>query len=425
MFLKQRLKEFFLGRRHDQPIPVSEENRSSVLAFRDLVQKSLGDEPYPAGYVVSTRWKEIMRHGSQLIEKLDYPGDIAVVGMREFFGVGLVPVKDFDELLNHRLQHDEWHPELRGIGESPLVAPPAVLTHKGITYSHQLSQFFSFYHELVAGIGNAELNTVIEIGSGSGCFVRVLKLAGRGKRFILVDLPESLIFAFAFLRMHFPEAKMHIVKSADDVTPGMETEFDFLFCPAQFLHRLRPQSVDLLVNTYSLGEMQQGCIDHIMNCIHTTLRPRFFWSYNAIFFNKNAHFAESSNTGEGSEVVLKLEAKWWPLTFHVFKDLDNGNWRQYVSTVLQWTDKPATQLASDLTAAAGSEARGSDKWLGYMYLASLWTGDRRTIGEFLEGLKSRHVADHLNEGPSYDFEKVGEVRFLRRRAEAILPGLQH
>ena len=274
---------------------------AEILAFRDLVNEDLAHQPYPEGYVVSTRWQEI----SNLVLQSTAPmngKEIALYGMTQF-DVGFHPA-NVDYLRGSRSRYVAMYPELSLVGESKMVPAKAVANCGTVLFSHSLEQAFSYYHYVVKGIGVARLPHVVEIGGGYGRFVRVLRLAGRARRFTLVDLPQSLIFAFAFLRLHFPRAVMKIVESRADIYPAMERDYDFVFCPVQFAEALTPGSVDLLINTYSLGEMPQGCVNHLMDLIHAKLKPAYFYSFNSMFTNKNLHF-DIGYLDEGNEAVLK------------------------------------------------------------------------------------------------------------------------
>jgi putative sugar O-methyltransferase len=397
-------------------MPVSPENRSAVLVFRDEVAKRLRREPYPPGYVVSTRWRRLIAAAARRTAALDDPREIALLGMASDFDVGPIAAQA-DELRRSRVCYNDQYPELRKIGETPLAPGHTVVDVDGATHSHQLDQAFSFYRELVAGLGDTPIDSVMEVGSGYGRFIRVLKLSGKARRFILVDLPDSLMFAFAFLRLHFPAASMKIVQTAADARPGMERDFEFIFCPIQFLHHLRPAAVDLLVNTYSLGEMQQGCVDHILRCVHEHIRPRYFYSLNSIFADKNLYFDVSGNTGEGNEIVLSLRPEWWPLAFtlHIERQLS----RMAAGAILKRVDVSADRLVSDLLQEASANPQGSDRWLGCMYLAALWSEDAKSIESFLVGLRGRHIAERLDKAERYDFSRIGEVRFLTRRLASL------
>jgi hypothetical protein len=262
----------------------------------------------------------------------------------------------------------------------------------------------------------------MEIGSGYGRFIRVLWMAGRAQRVTLVDLPQSLIFAFAFLRLHFPDASMKIVKSRQDIYRAMERDHDFVFCPVQFAEDLRPASVDLLINTYSLGEMPQGSVNHLMRLINANLTPAYFFSLNSMFTNKNLHF-DIGYLGEGNEVVLNLDPEWWPSTFEIVNSVDAGLWRSTVSTVLRRVDTGRERLVADLVAAASILRDTSDRWLGNMYFAALWSGDSTIVGGFLDALRARQHADGFDSTATYSFDAIGEVAFLRRRALEQQPAI--
>lgn len=394
----------------------------AIFEFRALVRDELKNLPYPPGYVVSTRWAREIDDALRVVEKAQDPREIALFGMQNSFDGGLPPA-NADYLRDSRGQYNQQHPELSKIGESGLAPPNSVITIDGVTFSYPLDQAFSYYRGLVAGIKDERPEVVVEVGSGYGRFIRVLRLAGRGRHFILVDLPGSLLFAFAFLQLHFPDAKMHIVRSPADIYPDLATDFDFVFCPVQFLHHLYPRNVDLIVNTYSLGEMPQGCVDHIMQCIHSNLKPAYFYSFNQSFIDKNLFYDTSGYNDEGNDIVLNLKPEWWPLTFSLFTDsVSEGRSetksvlsRYTINTVLKRVNMQANSLVADLIAAANNEQPNSDKWMGLMYLAALWTPDPDVILHFLDGLRARQMTDHFTDAPPYDFETVGEVRFLRRR----------
>lgn len=384
---------------------------AEIFAFRDLIRDRLAHEPYPRGYVVSARWQQIIDNAMESVAAMKVR-QIVLFGMT-MFDVGLPPA-NVQHLRASRGKYDAIHPELASIGESDLTPAEAVADCGTVTYSHTLDQAFSYYHYIVAGLGGTIVPHVLEIGSGYGRFVRVLRLAGRAQRFTLVDLPQSLLFAFAFLRLQFPKARMKIIESPADVYPAMERDFDFVFCPVQFVDALAPANVDLLVNTYSFGEMPQGCVDHLMGCIHATLRPQYFYSLNSIFTNKNRHF-DIGYLGEGNEIVLNLEPEWWPMTFDIANSVDAGSWRSTGSTVLKRVDVTRGRLVADLLAAAAGVEETSDAWLGFMYFAALWCADDSIVDKFLAGLRARQHRDGFDSMPSYSFDAIGEVAFLRRR----------
>jgi hypothetical protein len=140
---------------------------------------------------------------------------------------------------------------------------------------------------------------------------------------------------------------------------------------------------------------------------------------NTIFVDKNLHFAESGGTGEGNQIVLKLEPVWWPKTFQLQKRRENDSWRWEAATLLQRVSEPPDQLVADLIAAAAPLDGGPDQWLGHMFLAAMWTLDAKVVEDFLDGLRNRQITEGFDQTALYKFEAIGEVQFLRQRLAGI------
>ena len=79
------------------------------------------------------------------------------------------------------------------------------------------------------------------------------------------------------------------------------------------------------------------------------------------------------------------------------------------------SSRSVQELIEEMSYAASKVERGSPEWLGYMYLAALWANDPLVTEEFLAGLR-RFFADRaIDTRPEFNFENIGEVKFLRRR----------
>ena len=405
-------------------LSISPETARSIKDFVALVRDDLSQRPFPPGYVVSTRWRLILEGAVRSAAQLDDARHVAVQAMaRVVFDMGMpiLSAAQARELRESRSRYDAQHPELRAIGESALALPGTV-ADVGPGFSYNIEQSFGYYHDIVSGIGLENISGVaIEVGSGFGRTPRILHLLRRFRCIVLVDLPGSLTFAFAYLRVNFPDARFHMILSPADVSEGLTERYDFIFCPVNYLESLRLGEVQLVINTYSLGEMQQCCIDHILRCISVNIKPRFFYSLNIIFEDKNLHYDASGGTGEGSEIVLDLAPEWWPRRFEMLPLLLDDGYRSHASVVLErLEDTEPAALVSRLRTAAALAQKGSPEWLGPMYLAALWTPDVGIIDEFLDGLHSYIASQRFDQFASYDFEKIGEVRFLQRRRAALV-----
>lgn len=405
------------------PVAISEKTGNEIKEFAALVWNELGNQPYPLGVVVSTRWRELVQTAMRLVSHLSDPIHIAILAMaRLTFDAGMPLLSGDDRpLRERRSEYDRRHPELKTIGESRLALPGTVIDIAGVTFSDNLAQGFSYYDEIFSGLGaDAKTGVVVEIGGGFGKLARLLRTSGKARCMVLVDLPESLALCFAFLKINFSDARTHVIRSAADVTTDMAERYDFIFCPIQQLDNLKLNHIDLLINTYSLGEMQQSSVDHILHCVHTNLKPKHLFSLNTIFTDKNIHFAESGNVDEGNEIVLNLQPEWWPLHIDLVERPEGKLYRNEVSIVMERISLPAGELVQRYRDAALQSHKASKNWIMYMFFAALWTADATGIEEFFTGLRQYHIDCGFAQWDCYDFDKIGEVQFLRRRLAAGL-----
>jgi len=80
---------------------------------------------------------------------------------------------------------------------------------------------------------------------------------------------------------------------------------------------------------------------------------------------------------------------------------------------------PVDELVNRYLQAAKRYDVGSGDWLVHAYFAALWTSSEDVIEDFFEGLRKYHAAVGFTEMENYDFDRIGEVRFFKRRLEKI------
>ncbi len=106
-------------------------------------------------------------------------------------------------------------------------------------------------------LGVVDGDTVLEIGAGYGGLAHVL-LAARRLRYIVVDLPETLIFSAAFLATHFPDRALWIYQPGDDLTQIDFSHYDLIFLPNYKAEAVRRMSrLNWAINTVSFPEMSR------------------------------------------------------------------------------------------------------------------------------------------------------------------------
>lgn len=102
-----------------------------------------------------------------------------------------------------------------------------------------------------AGAGKA----VIEIGAGWGGFAYQFKTLCPKVTYIIVDLPQALLYSGTYLKTVFPEASVRLVTELPRGESPRLAENDFLLVPHFLFGELQLPALDLAVNMVSFQEM--------------------------------------------------------------------------------------------------------------------------------------------------------------------------
>ena len=314
---------------------------------------------YPSGYEVGTRWKIIATDLLNLANYIEDPLHVAVLGMHGspfYRELQILTEGEIQSIFTATKAYNKKFSALRDFGESDLRLPGTTVVAEGLPMGVSSSQCCSFYDEIMSVLGNDfQCRTILEVGSGFGRLARLMQLATKTECYILVDLPESLVFAYSYLIANFPNAKTYVVESSDRVDPTITSQYDFIFCPVQCLEALHLNDVDLGINTWSFGEMPQGSVDFLLKAIETNIHPAHFYSVNTIFQDRNILFEStiSEERPEGCELAVPHQPIWWPIVFRVcssLADQPNGKsvYRNGASIILERRLLPMTNSQAKL-----------------------------------------------------------------------------
>mgnify|MGYP001180351117 CR=1 FL=1 len=119
---------------------------------------------------------------------------------------------------------------------------------------------------------------IIEIGGGYGGLARILKQVYPNAKMVLFDLPESNTISTYYLSHSFPNAKMMIMANYEK---KKLFEADFTVLPGWLMTEITGNSVDLVINTRSMMEMEKIIVDQYVEQIQRVTKPGgYFYCVN-------------------------------------------------------------------------------------------------------------------------------------------------
>jgi SAM-dependent methyltransferase len=149
-------------------------------------------------------------------------------------------------------------------------------------------------------------NVILEIGAGYGGFAHHLSKLLVNSTYVIVDLPETLMFAAVYITQLNPNKRVFVYDPNDfKAEKGIPnpSEYDFMLFPNFRLDDLRQVRFDFVINIASLQEMRTDQAAKYLDFVVATLKGTFY-SYN--------HDAQPRNSEMGclSDLICsRFEAK--------------------------------------------------------------------------------------------------------------------
>jgi len=134
----------------------------------------------------------------------------------------------------------------------------------------------------ICNLTDKENLMVIEMGSGVGNLVEMIKKTKPQSKFVLVDIYESLYFSYHYLSSLF-DGKVKLVQSNDELINIFDT-YDIVLVPVFIFEEctnLRKYSFDMFFNMRSFGEINNKTLDYYYDILFNKLDINYF-----IFHNK-------------------------------------------------------------------------------------------------------------------------------------------
>lgn len=195
------------------------------------------------------------------------------------------------------------------ICESPLVHPKIVFHRDGRLLSTDfLYRLCSYQHVAKAIPQLPECATMMEIGAGLGQLARTFRLFSPRATQLIVDLPETLIFSYAFLRANFPDVGHFYCTSAHDISKIPEQRGGFVYIPFKLAKCIRGIKIDVVLNTHSFGEMPIPVAQTYFDIIQNQLDVRYLYSLN--------RYLQDFRLQPTPMVAVHPDARWRTLRWH-------------------------------------------------------------------------------------------------------------
>ncbi len=174
---------------------------------------------------------------------------------------------------------------LASVSESP-AGNNACVQYRGKRVSEK-----SLFHALVVNdlikvipFSTMQRSVILDIGSGYGGLSRILHHYTPNSCHVLLDLPETLVMTAYFIKYNFPKAKIALLEDIIDKLDDFDTlvqAYDFIIIPPSVLTSLKSGSVDLVINTASLGFMQKEYLEFYLEQTDRVLKEGgYFYSLN-------------------------------------------------------------------------------------------------------------------------------------------------
>ncbi|KXK03031.1 MAG: hypothetical protein UZ03_NOB001001714 [Nitrospira sp. OLB3] len=113
--------------------------------------------------------------------------------------------------------------------------------------------------------------TMLEVGAGACVNVAFYRSLNPALRATVVDLPETMLFGYCFLKSVFPDLRVTLPHQVESNQTGAEAEVRFLL-PTQ-VETVPSESMDFCFNMSSFQEMTIDSVNHYLRFLARVLKP--------------------------------------------------------------------------------------------------------------------------------------------------------
>ncbi len=143
---------------------------------------------------------------------------------------------------------------------------------------------------IISTLLSTEAPVILEIGAGYGGLAYHLSRIVRKAKYVIVDLPETLLLAASYLTITCPERPLYLYDPKDIQTASTSdfSGYDFVLLPNYALRYLNNLRFDLAINVGSFQEMNVEQLDAYLDFLKPRLKGILYSQ------NQNSHVRNTS-----------------------------------------------------------------------------------------------------------------------------------
>lgn len=241
------------------------------------------------------------------------------------------------------------------IQESPVANPDVCVEIAGRRLTPDFLMKVCYYFEIqkYCGITKSKFR-IVELGGGYGCLARTLKLFIPNSIYVDIDLPESLYFAYLFLKLSFPEARILYVTDQAQLKDGLD-KYDFVLIPTMFAESITGNEFDLFCNTASLGEMTNPLIRYWMDFVQNKLKVKYFFGNNRYLNALLPYVSLKKWRIDENECSVLFDARWKILAWELDPEFNRCPYEE-PSNIVQYLAVVAERLPAGAVSESDNKA---------------------------------------------------------------------
>ncbi len=409
-------------------------NHNDILMVAKRCFESAIVVDYPETFSVASWWKNIQKRNHDSIRNFKHCEEAVLYAQKGSFSGFDHRERNAKSIIDFKINElkrlfpafsFEDHTEL----EESIYSDKFSLdeTNDGSLYSNIFLTHLNYYLRTTFNYPtNSTIRRVIEIGGGYGALARIFKIMNRDITYTIIDLPESLFFAHAFLSLNFPNASIAYINANK---PIHLDKYDFVLIPVQFYQSLSNDEFDIVINTGSLQEMPENTVTFWMDFIQTFIKVKMFYSFNYFLNNKRIYLETSKE--EGNNICPILDPYWKVKYFKINPevitiDCCGRNWLELYVERIKCEDRNPEKIReyfNRLVQGAKLHRKGSNDWFQNIWMA-IWIDPQEDlleemmsgINKFKSGLGAKNnVLDYTMSRKLYDPQNMQDVYMFNKR----------